>query len=102
MPLNFDRETHTVRITDKERVPHGESSRYMIYGLQENGDPRVFKNVDSWVEFKVNSSDVQTRLEIGKTYEFATYGFRRNWPTAYENVLTAKEVPAFAPVAPIE
>lgn len=80
------------RVTGKTNKILRDQDRYLIQTKDENGETRVFENRDSWLEFKVNSSDIQASIEEGRTYRFHAYGFRWYVPTVYKNILSAEEV----------
>ena len=92
---HLDRDTYRARVTDKERVytkREGEKSKYLVFTELENGKTRVFENTDSFLELKWNSSDIQGKLEEGKTYDIATYGFRIRLLSKYENITKVTRV----------
>ena len=85
-----------ITVTDKERVPKGEESYYLVFTEEE-----VFQNLDSWRRFKVNSSDLQGQLREGGTYLVSVYGWRIPFLSKYRNIVAIRsEVrPAVAAVA---
>lgn len=89
---HISRNTYTATVTKKERIPNGDSSKYLIFTDLKSGDPRVFENTDSIVELKWNSSDVYAALKENKTYEIKTYGWRFPMLSLYENIIGYKEV----------
>jgi len=96
---HFDRETYAVIVTDKERIvgSGGDSSKYLVFGKLQNGQTRVFENTDSTLECffggcKWNSSDYQGKIEVGKTYNIDTYGWRLGFLSWYENIVGVDEV----------
>ena len=64
-------EDETITIKDKERVTDGDSSYYLIFTEGE-----VFKNSDSFVHGKFDSSDIYNELDVGKTYAVEVNWFR--------------------------
>lgn len=89
--------THTVTITDKERVitqsaKDNIDSKYLIYGEDENGKTYVFEDTDTLFRGKFNSSDVYGALKEGKTYELTVIGFRVHIFNWYENIIDFKAV----------
>lgn len=83
----WTKETVTVTVTDKERINSGESSYYLVFT-----DGEVFKNKDSLLYFKFNSSDIYGRLEPGNTYELTVYWFRVPFLSMYRNIVDYKLV----------
>lgn len=85
--------TERVMVVDKDRHVSGNagdgiSSKYMVFT-----DKEVFQNTDSIIRGKMNSSDVQSRLHVGCTYDVTAYGFRNNWFSIYRNISKAAHVP---------
>ena len=71
-----------VKITDKERVQDGNVSQYLIFT-----DNEVFKNTDSILFGKFNSSDVYNQLKIDSTYTLKVNGWRVPFISEYRNIL---------------
>jgi hypothetical protein len=88
---HWDRDVYIAKVTEKERVVNGESSKYLIFTELKDGRVRVFENTDSFIEFKFNSSDLYGKLKEGKTYELRTYGWRIPFLSKYENIIGAEE-----------
>lgn len=85
-------ETMVVTIEDKERINQEDESYYLVFATDENGKPIVFKNVDSLLFGKWDSSNVQAGLKIGKTYEVTLRGMRIPFFSMYQNIINYKEV----------
>ena len=85
---HLTRENATVKIKDKERVNKENSSKYLIYT-----DKGVFENTDAWLSLKFNSSDIYGDIEVGKTYDIETYGWRFPLLDWYANIVSVKEAP---------
>lgn len=88
---------YTITITDKERVTMQSdkdniSSKYLIYGEDENGKTYVFEDIDTLFRGKFNSSDVYGALKEGETYELTVIGFRIHILNWYENIIDFKVV----------
>lgn len=88
---------YTVTITDKERVTTQSakdniSSKYLIYGEDENGKTYVFEDTDTLFRWKFNSSDVYGALKEGETYKLTVIGFRVHILNWHENVIDFKVV----------
>lgn len=77
--------TIEITVTDKERVPDGEGSYYLVFT-----DDEVFKNVDVWRRLKTTSSDIQGRLQEGKTFEVTVYGWRIPILSKYRNIASIR------------
>ena len=86
------RGTHRVRVTDKQRVLQGTESHYLVFTKDLKGKVRVYKNVDSKMELKWNSSDLQGELEVGKVYDVKSYGIRFTLTSSYPNIVRVTEV----------
>lgn len=85
----------TATVKDKERINDcsGETceSYYLVFT-----DEGTFKNSDSLVYGKFNSSDIQGMLEPGQTYTFMTVGFRVPFMSMYPNIIEVTPVRAAA------
>ena len=92
---HLDRDVYIATVTDKERVVkrRGDkvSSKYLVFTELQEGGTKVFKNTDSLLEFKFNSSDLQGRLKEGQTYEIGTYGWRVPLLSMYKNIVSVRE-----------
>lgn len=77
----------TITVSDKERIcSSGNSScQYLIYT-----DQGTFKNVDSWLNGKHNSSDIYGALKREHTYVVHVEGFRSGWMSEYPNIIEIK------------
>jgi len=77
--------TKTARIVEKS----GDSvdSKYLIYT-----DVETFEDVDSWIYFKFNSSDVYGALKEGTTYKFTVYGWRVPFMSWYRNIVRFEKI----------
>jgi hypothetical protein len=84
-----DRETLEVKIEKSERVTTGSgdstSSKYLVFT-----DKGVFKNTDSLIEGKWNSSDVYGQIREGECYRLETYGWRVQFLSWYPNIVSAQ------------
>lgn len=95
--MNFSNDhKYTITITDKERVTtqsvKDNTSKYLIYGEDENGKTYVFEDTDTLFRWKFNSSDVYGALKEGETYELTVIGFRVHILNWYENIIDFKAV----------
>ena len=75
----------TITISDKERISDGDSSYYLIFTENE-----VFKNQDSMLHGKFDSSDVYSNLKIGQTYNVKVNWYRVPFWSMYRNILEIK------------
>lgn len=88
---NFNEQTYTITITDKERVNDNDSSKYLVFGKDPNGETMVFENTDTLLRGKFDSSNIYGNLEIGKTYEITVVGFRVPFLSWYQNIISYSE-----------
>jgi hypothetical protein len=82
-------------VTNKDRTSDGEGGSDMrIYtqGCNDSSAVKVFTVADNWFVGQVASADVFASIEIGKTYDFETRGFRIPVLSQFENIVgvTAK------------
>jgi hypothetical protein len=82
---------YVATVTDKERIVNGESSYYLIFTKDVEGNVLVLQNSDSLWRGKWDSSNVQGALEVGKTYKFRVYGYRVPFLSWYENIIGYEE-----------
>ena len=85
--LSYSSVDHTtIKVKDKERINNGEDSYYLIFT-----DDEVFKNKDSFLHMKFGSSDIYSKLEVGKTYRVKVNWFRVPFFSMYRNILEIKD-----------
>ena len=64
---SFNDTEYTITVTDKERIYEGSgdtsSSKYLVFGDDENGNALVFENTDCFIRGKWNSSNIQGQLK---------------------------------------
>lgn len=91
----FNDTEYTVTVTDKERVVSRSgdnvNSKYLIFCEDENEDTYVFENTDNLFRGKLNSSDYQGKLKVGKTYRLTVVGYRIPLVSAYQNIIKVEE-----------
>ena len=84
-------DTIDVTVTDKQSivVRNGDDvdNKYLIFT-----DKEVFENIDALLKGKLNSSDVQGSLIIGKKYTLEVYGWRIPFLSSYRNITNVKEI----------
>jgi len=80
----YTAKTVEITVTDKERVPDGQKGSYYLV-FTEN---EVFQNVDVLRRLKTTSSDLQGRLQVGKSFEVTVYGWRIPLLSKYRNIVS--------------
>lgn len=98
--FSFNDKEYMITVTDKERVystsMSGDSvtqtSKYLVFGLDENGEVLVFENTDTFIRGKWNSSNVQGSLLEGNTYKVTVVGYRIPFLSWYENIIAVEKV----------
>jgi hypothetical protein len=78
---------YNVKVKSKESVNRRDSHYYLIFG-----DKDVFMVDDSISRLVFNSSDIYNYIDIGKCYNFTTYGYREPIMSQYERIVDVKEV----------
>lgn len=83
-----------ITVTDKniKRPASNSMDIYMVYGKDDDGQIMVFKDTDSIIPPKFNSSDIYAQIEVGKTYALTVRGFRIRIFSEYENIYKATEI----------
>lgn len=74
----------TITVTSTDRV----GNRWMVLGVDKQGNPVSLKNKDSFFRHKTNSSDLQAGIRVGKTYTFRIVGIRNSLFSLYPNILS--------------
>jgi hypothetical protein len=86
------RDSVTFTVSDKERIVEssgeGISSKYLVFSPGE-----TFENTDAWWFLKFNSSDIQGRFQVGRTYTAQVYGWRVQAFSMYRNIISVKIEP---------
>lgn len=90
--FEFNDKNYTVKITEKERINSEQDSKYLIWGIDKNGEELVFENKDSMFRAKFDSSSVYGKLKKGKTYKLTVVGYRIPFFSTYENIIDFKEI----------
>ena len=96
----FNDTEYTATVTDKQRIEkfvkseNGivDQSYYLIFCKDNEGNYYEFKNEDSLIRGKLNSSTFYGKIEIGHTYRFKVVGYRIPWMSAYQNIIDFEEV----------
>ena len=94
--FNFNDTEYTITVTDKERIYTGSgdnsSSKYLVFGDDQNGNSLVFENTDCFIRGKWNSSNIQGQLKVGNTYKITVIGYRVPFLSWYQNIIKIEEV----------
>lgn len=87
---HFFRDSVTTTVTKTETKVDKETgeSKYLVFTTTG-----TYENTDSWLELKVNSSDVYGKLTPGKEYTFTVYGFRIPLLSMYKNIASVDKSP---------
>lgn len=88
----FNETTKIVKVTKTETKRSGSvSDKYMVFT-----NKGVFVNTDSYIKWKLNSSDVQNILtqaeKSGDSVKITYYWIRNNFFSMYQNILKAEMV----------
>ena len=93
--FSFNDTEYTITVTDKERIYKGSgdtSSKYLVFGDDENGNSLVFENTDCFIRGKWNSSNIQGQLKEGNTYKITAVGYRVPFFSMYQNIIKIEEI----------
>lgn len=87
---HFVRDTYKVTIINKRIAMDKDTNVYYIYAQTEDGEIKVFKNTNNFVELKYNSEDLYRAMSINKKYEIEAYGFDMPLFSNYQNIVKVK------------
>lgn len=94
--FSFNDTEYTITVTDKERIYKGSgdtsSSKYLVFGDDENGNALVFENTDCFIRGKWNSSNIQGQLKEDNTYKITVVGYRVSFFSMYQNIIKVEEI----------
>ena len=94
--FNFNDTEYTITVTDKERIYTGSgdnsSSKYLVFGDDQNGNSLVFENTDCFIRGKWDSSNIQGQLKEGNVYKITVIGYRVPFLSWYQNIIKIEEV----------
>ena len=94
--FSFNDTEYKITVTDKERIYEGSgdtsSSKYLVFGDDDNGNSLVFENTDCFIRSKWNSSNIQGQLKEGNTYKVTVVGYRVSFFSMYQNIIKIEEV----------
>ena len=91
----FNDTEYIITVTDKERIYTGGengSSKYLVFGDDENGTALVFENTDTFIRGKWDSSNIQGQLKIGERYKITVIGYRIPFFSSYQNIIKVELV----------
>lgn len=85
----MNEQTTTCEVKDKwiKRPSSSENELYLV-----NCGGTTYKVSDLLFKGKFNSADIYGNLEIGKTYEITTTGYRWSFFSEYQNINSYKEI----------
>lgn len=89
---NFIEHTHTVTVTDKERIALNSSGYYLIFCEDKQGNYYEFKDEDIFIRGKFDSSRMYNMIKPNKTYKFTVVGFRFPLFSWYQNIINVEEI----------
>ena len=94
--FSFNDTEYTITVTDKERIYSGSgdtsSSKYLVFGDDENGNSLVFENTDTLLRGKWDSSNIQGQLKEGNIYKIIVVGYRVPFLSMYQNIIKIEEI----------
>ncbi|WZH36259.1 MAG: hypothetical protein PIR02_16045 [Microbacterium enclense] len=85
--IPYDGDTTNCTVTDKYVAIADKSSEKRV-----STSCGVFKVEDELSQGDWNSADRYAQIEVGKTYDFETYGFRNGFFSAFPNIAEANEI----------
>ena len=89
---SFNDTEYIVTVTDKERVADGDTSSYLVFTEDEQGNVVVFENTDNLLRGKWDSSNIQGQLKVGNTYRIVVVGYRIPFLSMYQNIIKIEGV----------
>lgn len=90
--MSFNDTEYVVTVTEKERIVSDDSSRYLIFAEDVQGNVIVFENTDSLLRGKFDSSNMQGEIKEGETYVFTVIGYRVPFLSMYQNIISIEDV----------
>ena len=84
---SFNDTEYVVTVTDKERIIKEDTSKYLVFTEDEQGNVLVFENTDSLLRGKFDSSNMQGQLKEGNKYTITVVGFRVPILSMYQNII---------------
>lgn len=89
---NFNDAKYDVIVTGKENINRGDNGYYLIYCKDDDGNYYEFKNEDTLMRGKFNSSRFYNQIEVGERYEFTVVGWRFPLLSWYQNIIDFKKL----------
>ena len=74
-------------VEGRERIQDAETSRFMVWGLTEDGNVEVFENTDSLLALKFNSADLYGEMSLGTSCNATVVGFRVPFLSMMRNIV---------------
>lgn len=84
---NVNDTEYVVTVTDKERVVKDNTSKYLVFAEDEQGNVFVFENTDTILRGKFDSSNIQGQLKEGNKYTITVVGYRVPFLSMYQNII---------------
>ena len=88
----FNDTTYDVTVTNKENINRGDHGYYLIYCEDDAGNYYEFKNEDTLIRGKVDSSRVYNQIKVGERYRFTVVGFRFPLLSWYQNIIKVEKL----------
>jgi len=82
----LSQEEIAITVTKTERVNKGDDSKYLVFT-----DTETFENTDSWLFWKLDSSDLHGHMKPNNTYSVKVAGWRWKMFSSYRNIIYVKE-----------
>lgn len=89
---NFNDTTYEVTVTNKENINRGNNGYYLVYCEDDSGNYYEFKNEDTLIRGKVDSSRYYNKIEVGERYRFKVVGFRFPLLSWYQNIIEMEKL----------
>jgi hypothetical protein len=89
-----------VTITNKQAVNRNNTEMHLIYAQTEDGEIRIFENIDNFLELKFNSADLYGAFSINRKYEITAYGFNMPLFSRYQNIVKVRGLESFTVSTP--
>lgn len=83
---------YTVTVTDKIVKNYDDDSKYLIFTEDGEGNTQTYEIEDTWLRFRWDSSDMYGKLKVGEKYNIKTIGWRVQFFSWYENIISAEVV----------
>lgn len=90
---NCDIDYYNVKVTDKQVKMIDGKDVYLIFTVDDKDKPHVFRDEDTKLFMKFNSSNIYAMMQTGKRYRVKTSGWRISMVSKYENIIKAEPLP---------